>query len=89
MPTDLVVGSTGLKIFQEGEWNIRRHRQDKRSIWRKYHVTVNPDSHEVTAIVLTEANVHDCKVLARLLSKQKNIRKIDVDGAYLSSSLIG
>ena len=82
MPTDLVVDSTGLKIFGEGEWKIRTHGKQKRRTWRKYHVTVNPDSHEVTAIELTEANVHDCKVLATLLSKQKNIGKIYGDGAY-------
>ena len=81
-PTDLVVDSTGLKIFGEGEWKIRTHGKQKRRTWRKYHVTVNPDSHEVMAMELTEAKVHDCKVLATLLSKQKNIGKIYGDGAY-------
>lgn len=71
-PTDLVIDSTGLKIFGEGEWKMRTHGKQKRRTWRKYHVSVNPATHEVTAVELTQANVHDCTVLPALLSKQKN-----------------
>jgi hypothetical protein len=81
-PTDLVIDSTGLKIFGEGEWKMRTHGKQKRRTWRKYHVSVNPATHEVTAIELTEANVHDCTVLPALLSKQKNVGKTYADGAY-------
>jgi hypothetical protein len=49
-PTDLVVDSTGLKIFGEGEWKMRTHGKQKRRTWRKYHVSVDPATHEVTAI---------------------------------------
>lgn len=81
-PTDLVVDSTGLKIFGEGEWKMRTHGKQKRRTWRKYHVSVNPTTHEVTAIELTEANVHDCTVMPALLSTQKNIGQVYADGAY-------
>ena len=80
--TDLVIDSTGLKIFGEGEWKMRTHGKQKRRTWRKYHVSVDPDSHEVTAVELTEANVHDCTMLSTLLSAQKNIGNIYADGAY-------
>lgn len=80
--TDLVIDSTGLKIFGEGEWKMRTHGKQKRRTWRKYHVSVDPATHEVTAIELTEANVHDCTVLPALLSKQKNVGKVYADGAY-------
>lgn len=81
-PTDIVIDSTGLKIYGEGEWKIRTHGKQKRRTWRKYHVAVNPDSHEVTAIELTVANIHDSKVMPALLSNQKNIGKVYADGAY-------
>lgn len=81
-PTDLVIDSTGLKIFGEGEWKMRTHGKQKRRTWRKYHVSVDPTTHEVTALELTEANVHDCTVLPALLSKQKNVGKVYADGAY-------
>src|SRR5262249_34494871 len=73
---------TGLKIFGEGEWKMRTHGKQKRRIWRKYHVSVNPATHEVTAIELTESNVHDCTILPALLLKQKNVGKVYADGAY-------
>lgn len=82
IPTDLVIDSTGLKIFGEGEWKMRTHGKQKRRTWRKYHVSVNPATHEVTAIELTEANVHDCTVLPALLSTQTNVGKTYADGAY-------
>ena len=81
-PTDLVIDSTGLKISGEGEWKMRTHGKQKRRTWRKYHVSVNPVTHEVTAIELTQANVHDGTVMPALLSKQKNIGKVYADGAY-------
>jgi hypothetical protein len=80
-PTGLVIDSTGLKIFGEGEWKMRTHGKQKRRTWRKYHVSVNPATHEVTEIELTEANVHDCTVLPALLSTQKNVGKVYADGA--------
>jgi len=81
-PTDLVIDSTRLKIFGEGEWKMRTHGKQKRRTWRKYHVSVNPATHEVTALELTEANVHDCTVLPALLLSQKNIGRVYADGAY-------
>lgn len=81
-PTDLVVDSTGLKIFGEGEWKMRTHGKQKRRTWRKYHVSVDPTTHEVTALELTAANVHDCTVLPALLSKQKHVGNVYADGAY-------
>jgi len=81
-PTDLVIDSTGLKIYGEGEWKIRTHGKHKRRGWRKYHVAIDPDTHEVKAIELTEANVHDSLVLPTLLSGHKKVGRVYADGAY-------
>lgn len=81
-PVDLVIDSTGLKIYGEGEWKMRTHGKHKRRTWRKYHVAVNPDSHEVMALELTEANVHDCKMMGPLLEKLENVGNVYADGAY-------
>lgn len=37
----LLVDSTGLKLFGEGEWKVRKHRYAKRRSWRKVHATAN------------------------------------------------
>jgi len=56
---DVVVDSTGLKVFGEGEWKTRKHGVSKRRTWRKLHLAVNPDTQEIEAEVLTENSGHD------------------------------
>lgn len=34
---DVVADSTGLKVFGEGEWKMRKHGKSKRRTWRKLH----------------------------------------------------
>lgn len=80
-PTDLVIDSTGLKIFGEGEWKVPTHGKQKRRTWRKYHVSVNPDSHEVTAVELTTANIIDDHMISTLLCGQRNVGKVYAEGA--------
>ena len=56
---DVVVDSTGLKVFGEGEWKTRKHGVGKRRTWRKLHLGVNPTTQEIEAEVLTENSGHD------------------------------
>ena len=37
-PLHLVVDSTGLKVYGEGEWKVRQHGWAPRRTWRKLHV---------------------------------------------------
>jgi len=83
---DLVIDSTGLKIYGEGEWKMRTHGKQKRRTWRKYHVAVNPKDHQVIEIILTEANVHDATVLPDLLKNIDSIGTLYGDGAYTFKS---
>ncbi|KAF1010945.1 MAG: hypothetical protein E5299_01529 [Burkholderia gladioli] len=34
-PIHLVVDSTGLKVYGEGEWKVRQHGYSQRRTWRK------------------------------------------------------
>ena len=34
----LVIDSTGLKVFGEGEWKVKKHGKERRRIWRKLHL---------------------------------------------------
>ncbi len=85
-PKDVVVDSTGLKIFGEGEWKMRTHGKDKRRTWRKLHLAVDGDSFQILSMQTTAANVHDDQVMASLLKEQKNLKKVFADGAYISKS---
>jgi len=59
----IVIDSTGLKVFGEGEWKIRKHGQDKRRIWHKVHLAVDADTHEIVSAQGSLDSVHDSKVL--------------------------
>ena len=36
-PTDIVIDSSGLKVYGEGEWKVRQHGKSTRRTWRKIH----------------------------------------------------
>jgi len=81
--TNIVIDSTGLKVYGEGEWKVRQHGISKRRIWRKLHLAVCPDSHEIIFEILTENNVADCDVYPKLLEVMpKSVKRTYGDGAY-------
>ncbi len=82
--TDIAVDSTGIKIFGEGEWKMRTHGKGKRRTWRKLHLAVDPDSHQIVSMELTKATVHDDQMMKPLLKGLKNIGRVYADGAYVS-----
>jgi len=83
LPTDIVIDSTGLKVYGEGEWKVKKHGQGKRRTWRKIHLALCPDSHEIIAMELTGGNEADCKILPRLIKTiPRTTKRIYADGAY-------
>jgi IS5 family transposase len=82
-PLHVVIDSTGLKIFGEGEWKTRQHGVSKRRTWRKMHLGVDEASGEIVAVVTTERDVGDCEVLPQLLEAiTQEIDQGSADGAY-------
>jgi hypothetical protein len=84
-PRHLVIDSTGLKVYGEGEWKVRKHGAGKRRTWRKLHVAVDAQSQEVVAVELTANSVGDSEVLPDLLNQldeQETIETVSADGAY-------
>ena len=80
---DIVIDSTGLKLFGEGEWQIRQHGKTRIRNWRKVHLAVNPNTHEIEASCLTPHNIQDCQGLPLLLDEIKvEVNKVIGDGAY-------
>jgi hypothetical protein len=82
-PLDVVVDSTGLKVFGEGEWKVRQHGVGKRRAWRKLHLAVDPATHQIVAEVLTENGGHDADQVEPLLAQvDAEVRTFTGDGAY-------
>jgi hypothetical protein len=82
-PIHVVVDSTGLKVYGEGEWKVRKHGVGKRRTWRKLHLAVNPDTHEIVAQTLTDNSVHDADQVDDLLDQvDTEVEALYGDGAY-------
>lgn len=82
-PVDVVVDSTGLKVYGEGEWKVRQHGQEKRRDWRKVHFAVDPNTHTILAEFFTASNVHDGDAVDPLLDQiDEPIEMFYGDGAY-------
>ena len=80
---NIVMDSTGLKIYGEGEWQVRMHGVSKRRTWRKLHVGANPADGEIQAGLLTENSVSDDAAVEVLLAQiEQEIVKFGADGAY-------
>jgi len=80
---NLVLDSTGLKIYGEGEWKVRKHGYSKHRTWRKLHVGANPDNGEIQVVVLTENSISDDAVVKEMLEQIKQtILSCAADGAY-------
>lgn len=82
-PTDLVVDSSGFKVYGEGEWKVKVHGRDKPRKWIKAHIGVDPQSQEIIALEVTESSVGDATALPILLDQMTTrVKRVFADGAY-------
>jgi hypothetical protein len=80
---DVVADSTGLKVFGEGEWKMRKHGKSKRRTWRKLHLAINPATQEIEAEALTENSCDDAGQVGPLLDQIRGSTDAFYgDGAY-------
>lgn len=79
----IVVDSTGLKVFGEGEWKVRQHGYTKRRTWRKVHLAVNAQTQEIESAVITTNDFKDSELLPDLLEPiDGQINQVSGDGGY-------
>jgi hypothetical protein len=79
----LVIDSTGLKVYGEGEWKVRTHGADKRRTWRKLHISMDAERHQLTSAIITDKDQLDRTVLPALLDRTEGeIKAVCADGAY-------
>jgi IS5 family transposase len=82
-PRHLVVDSTGVKVYGEGEWKVRQHGVSKRRTWLKLHLCVDEATLEIVSAVASTSNVSDAEVLADLLADvEGEVAQVSADGAY-------
>jgi hypothetical protein len=79
---NFIVDSSGIKIYGEGEWKVRKHGYTKRRTWRKFHISIDLDG-EIRTAELTENSIADCHVVKDLMNQENDkIESIYADGAY-------
>ncbi len=79
----VVVDSTGVKVYGEGEWKTRQHGVSQRRTWRKLHLGIDEATGKIIAAVVTPNDVHDGEVLNDLLEQiEGEIEQVTADGAY-------
>lgn len=82
-PLHLVVDSTGVKVYGEGEWKVRRFGWSKRRTWRKLHVGVDEATGEVAAAAVSTNACGDGQALPALLGQFEGaLRQVTGDGGY-------
>jgi hypothetical protein len=89
-PIYIVVDSTGLKVYGEGEWKARKHGISKRRTWRKLHLGVDEKTGFIHAQVLTENGEGDGdpqQVEGLLEQVESPIDRFSGDGAYDAFSI--
>jgi hypothetical protein len=75
--------STGLKVYGEGEWKVRKHGWSKHRTWQKLHLMIDPDEKYILANELTTNAVDDAAVVTSLLTQHTgSIAEFSGDGAY-------
>ena len=82
-PRHIVIDSTGLKVYGEGEWKARQHGVSKRRTWRKLHLAVDEKTGEITATELTDNATDDASQVKPLLDETEGpVECVGGDGAY-------
>ncbi|NPD70050.1 IS5 family transposase (plasmid) [Lichenicola cladoniae] len=86
-PVHVVLDSTGLQVFGQGEWDAEKHGCTPRQ-WRKLHLAVNAETGEIVAHNLTDKDTGDISEVAGLLATvEGKIASVIADGAYDGTSV--
>ena len=83
----VVLDSTGLQVFGQGEWDAEKHGRTPRQ-WRKLHLAIDAETGEIVAHVLTDKDVGDITAVPGLLATVEGlIASLIADGAYDGASV--
>lgn len=79
----IAVDSTGLKVFGEGEWKVRKHGAGKHRTWRKLHLSIDVANQKILSCELSKNSVDDAAMVEELLGPVAGkVEKCYADGAY-------
>lgn len=77
--TDIVLDTTGLKVYGEGEWRAEKYGGKKS--WRKLHLVMDLESGKLVLAEVSGEHVHDTTYLEKALEKTNRKRgRVLIDG---------
>jgi hypothetical protein len=89
-PMQLLVDSTGLRLFGAGEWLLEKHGTKTRRSWRKLHIGMDANTGEIIAAELTTNDVDDASRVGPLLDQVVGpVASFTGDGAYDQDGVYG
>jgi hypothetical protein len=81
-PINLLIDSTGLKVFGAGEWLQEKHGAKAGRTWKKLHLAVDANTGMIMASTLTGNDSGDPPQVTPLLDQIKaTIASVTADGA--------
>lgn len=80
--TDIVIDGSGVKVYGEGEWKVKKHGPGRRRKWKKIHIGIDADG-EIRMGEVTDATTVDAAMIQTLLDQETaTIASLTGDGAY-------
>lgn len=81
---NIIFDSTGVKVFGEGEWKVRKFGYNKRRTWRKVHIGMDADTGQIIVGAMSQGDVKDEIPMLYMMDVLQGIPLGDVigDGAY-------
>jgi IS5 family transposase len=85
-PIDLLVDSTGIKVYGNGEWMRLKHHKGKPAKhrrWRRVHIAIDAATLSIVAAEVTDNDTSDGQMLPLLLDQTPvRIRQVTGDAGY-------
>jgi len=81
----LLIDSTGLKFYGEGEWKVKKHGMEYHRGWRKVHLAIDRTTQEIHAVAMTDQHQADGPQVPGLLGQLPStttLASVTADGAY-------
>lgn len=82
-PVHVLIDSTGLKIYGDGEWHRKKHDICRRREWSKLHLGVDEKSSQIIAVELSDNKTGDAELFPNIMDAiEEEIKQATGDGAY-------
>lgn len=81
----VVIDSTGVKVYGEGEWKVRTHGWQKRRVWLKLHLCIDSQTPQILSVETTRNGVDAAAKIEELLDAvppDKQIGEVTADDIY-------